>query len=50
MTHYKNLLTALGAAVSKSLTWKLAGTQNEYYNARDIYALVYKQFRFGFGA
>ncbi len=40
MTHYKNLLTALGAAVSKSLTWKLAGTQNEYYNARDIYALA----------
>ena len=40
MTHYKNLLTALGAAVSKSLTWKLAGTQNEYFNARDIYALA----------
>ncbi|MCR4746636.1 MAG: zinc-ribbon domain-containing protein [Lachnospiraceae bacterium] len=40
MKHYKNLISALDAAISKCMTWKLAGSENEFMNARDVFALA----------
>ncbi len=40
MVHYRNLISALGAALPTCMTWKLAGKDNEYMNARDVFALA----------
>lgn len=40
MKHYKNLMSALGDAMPMCLAWKLAGTENNYFNARDLFAFA----------
>ena len=40
MKHYKNLMSALGDAMPMCLAWKLAGTEDNYFNARDLFAFA----------
>ena len=40
MKHYKNLMSALGDAMPVCLAWKLAGTDDDYFNARDVFAFA----------
>lgn len=40
MKHYKNLMSALGDAMPMCLAWRLAGTEDNYFNARDLFAFA----------
>ena len=40
MKHYKNLMSALGDAMPMCLAWRLVGTENNYFNARDLFAFA----------
>ena len=40
MEHYKNLLSALGGAMPVCMVWLLAGTEEDYFNARDVFAFA----------
>lgn len=40
MEHYKNLLSALGGAMPVCMVWLLAGTEDNYFNARDVFAFA----------
>ncbi len=40
MKHYKNLMSALGDAMATCLAWRLAGTEGNYFNARDLFAFA----------
>ena len=40
MKHYKNLMSALGDAMPMYLAWRLAGTEDNYFNARDLFAFA----------
>ncbi len=40
MKHYKNLMSALGDAMPVCLAWRLAGTEDNFFNARDLFAFA----------
>ena len=40
MEHYKNLLSALAGAMPACMVWLLAGTEDNYFNARDVFAFA----------
>ncbi len=40
MEHYKNLMSALAGAMPVCMTWILAGTEDNYFNARDVFAFA----------
>ena len=40
MKHYKNLMSALGDAMPVCLAWRLAGTEDDFFNARDLFAFA----------
>ena len=40
MKHYKNLMSALGDAMPMCLAWRLVGTEDNYFNARDLFAFA----------
>ena len=40
MEHYKNLLSALSGAMPVCMVWLLAGTEDNYFNARDVFAFA----------
>ena len=40
MKHYKNLMSALGDAMPMCLAWRLAGTEDNYFNARDVFTFA----------
>ena len=40
MEHYKNLLSALAGAMPVCMVWLLAGTEDDYFNARDVFAFA----------
>ena len=40
MEHYKNLVSALAGAMPACMVWLLAGTEDNYFNARDVFAFA----------
>ena len=40
MKHYKNLMSALGDAMPVCLAWRLSGTEDNFFNARDLFAFA----------
>ena len=40
MKHYKNLMSALGDAMPVCLAWRLNGSEDNYFNARDLFAFA----------
>lgn len=40
MKHYKNLMSALGDAMPMCLAWRLTGTEDNYFNARDLFGFA----------
>ena len=40
MKHYKKLMSALGDAMPMCLAWRLTGTEDNYFNARDLFGFA----------